>query len=122
MNTLSRRRRMASNFHGLSGNTAPDYAIRRLVTTQFCDEFLCAPRIPGYACPSRMKLTVFYLFAPALAVTLVACREKSNPNHVKILVSTNAAPRVPAHTNRLAREKSPYLLQHAHNPVDWFAW
>ena len=26
------------------------------------------------------------------------------------------------HTNSLAREKSPYLLQHAHNPVDWFAW
>jgi uncharacterized protein YyaL (SSP411 family) len=24
--------------------------------------------------------------------------------------------------NRLARETSPYLLQHAHNPVDWFAW
>jgi hypothetical protein len=24
--------------------------------------------------------------------------------------------------NRLAREKSPYLLQHAHNPVDWFPW
>ncbi|MGI8966395.1 MAG: thioredoxin domain-containing protein [Limisphaerales bacterium] len=28
----------------------------------------------------------------------------------------------PTHTNRLAREKSPYLLQHQHNPVDWFAW
>jgi uncharacterized protein len=26
------------------------------------------------------------------------------------------------HTNRLALEKSPYLLQHAHNPVDWYAW
>src|SRR6185436_8677233 len=26
------------------------------------------------------------------------------------------------HTNRLAKETSPYLLQHAHNPVDWFAW
>jgi uncharacterized protein YyaL (SSP411 family) len=26
------------------------------------------------------------------------------------------------YTNSLAREKSPYLLQHAHNPVDWFAW
>ncbi len=25
-------------------------------------------------------------------------------------------------TNRLAAEKSPYLLQHAHNPVDWFPW
>jgi uncharacterized protein len=24
--------------------------------------------------------------------------------------------------NRLAKETSPYLLQHAHNPVDWFAW
>ncbi|MFP6857297.1 MAG: thioredoxin domain-containing protein [Roseibacillus sp.] len=28
----------------------------------------------------------------------------------------------PKHTNRLANEKSPYLLQHAHNPVDWFPW
>ncbi|MCI0490547.1 MAG: DUF255 domain-containing protein, partial [Blastocatellia bacterium] len=26
------------------------------------------------------------------------------------------------HTNRLINEKSPYLLQHAHNPVDWYAW
>ncbi|MGH9721225.1 MAG: thioredoxin domain-containing protein [Bryobacteraceae bacterium] len=26
------------------------------------------------------------------------------------------------HTNSLAREKSPYLLQHAHNPVDWYPW
>lgn len=25
-------------------------------------------------------------------------------------------------TNRLAGEKSPYLLQHANNPVDWFPW
>ena len=24
--------------------------------------------------------------------------------------------------NRLAQEKSPYLLQHANNPVDWFPW
>ena len=27
-----------------------------------------------------------------------------------------------ARPNRLAREKSPYLLQHAHNPVDWYPW
>ncbi|KAF8401524.1 hypothetical protein HHK36_012464 [Tetracentron sinense] len=26
------------------------------------------------------------------------------------------------HTNRLAEEHSPYLLQHAHNPVDWYPW
>ncbi len=26
------------------------------------------------------------------------------------------------HTNSLINETSPYLLQHAHNPVEWFAW
>ena len=26
------------------------------------------------------------------------------------------------HTNQLIHEKSPYLLQHAHNPVDWYPW
>ena len=29
---------------------------------------------------------------------------------------------MPTHTNRLAKESSPYLLQHAHNPVDWYPW
>lgn len=28
----------------------------------------------------------------------------------------------PTHSNRLAQERSPYLLQHAHNPVDWYPW
>ncbi len=28
----------------------------------------------------------------------------------------------PAVTNHLAKETSPYLKQHAHNPVDWFPW
>jgi uncharacterized protein YyaL (SSP411 family) len=44
--------------------------------------------------------------------------------------NSNAAPRRSesgilenrGHTNRLAKEKSPYLLQHAHNPVDWYPW
>lgn len=26
------------------------------------------------------------------------------------------------YTNRLVHETSPYLLQHAHNPVDWYPW
>ncbi|KAI7852213.1 hypothetical protein BDC45DRAFT_513720 [Circinella umbellata] len=29
---------------------------------------------------------------------------------------------IPKFTNRLVNEKSPYLLQHAHNPVDWYPW
>ena len=28
----------------------------------------------------------------------------------------------PARANRLAQEPSPYLRQHAHNPVDWYPW
>ncbi len=35
------------------------------------------------------------------------------------MASTASATR---HTNRLIHETSPYLLQHAHNPVDWHAW
>jgi uncharacterized protein YyaL (SSP411 family) len=35
---------------------------------------------------------------------------------------TTVQSRRPERANRLAREKSPYLLQHAHNPVDWYAW
>ncbi len=29
---------------------------------------------------------------------------------------------MPSQPNRLIHEKSPYLLQHAHNPVDWYPW
>lgn len=40
-------------------------------------------------------------------------------------MTTPGAPTEPAptqHTNRLASERSTYLLQHAHNPVDWYPW
>ena len=36
--------------------------------------------------------------------------------------SAEAASARSEHTNRLAHEKSPYLFQHAHNPVDWYPW
>ena len=35
------------------------------------------------------------------------------------LMSSSTASRPP---NRLIHETSPYLLQHAHNPVDWYPW
>ena len=41
---------------------------------------------------------------------------------VAIFFAHSAAANPPKHTNRLARETSPYLLQHAHNPVDWYPW
>src|SRR5215216_574551 len=52
------------------------------------------------------------------ALCVSGCRPK--PARQANLVTTNTVTH--AHTNRLAREKSPYLLQHQHNPVDWFAW
>jgi uncharacterized protein YyaL (SSP411 family) len=39
-----------------------------------------------------------------------------------LLLLAGADPPKPRPANRLARESSPYLLQHAHNPVDWYPW
>lgn len=39
------------------------------------------------------------------------------PNRVEA-----AGKKKPPPTNRLAKETSPYLLMHAHNPVDWYPW
>ena len=38
------------------------------------------------------------------------------------MTSSAAAETMSVYTNRLSEEKSPYLLQHAHNPVDWYPW
>ena len=51
--------------------------------------------------------------------TKLICFFGERPQRVSyIMHETNE----PKHTNRLSREKSPYLLQHAHNPVDWLPW
>ena len=57
-----------------------------------------------------------------LASGLTACKYDSAKSQLKSAVSTNSPQAHHAPTNRLAREKSPYLLQHQHNPVDWYAW
>ncbi len=46
-------------------------------------------------------------------------QDKLSESAVAEATSHDASSRRP---NRLIREKSPYLLQHAHNPVEWFAW
>ena len=38
------------------------------------------------------------------------------------MTSSSTSRESTGHTNRLARETSPYLLQHKHNPVDWWPW
>src|ERR1044071_4701126 len=68
------------------------------------------------------------LLAVAAALLLAACQHDSPEANLTMAASNSTSSssrgqvRVPAHTNRLSHEKSPYLLQHAHNPVDWFPW
>ncbi|KAL5135659.1 hypothetical protein HKD37_03G008516 [Glycine soja] len=44
------------------------------------------------------------------------------PLTLKVLSMASSHSSHHIHTNRLASEQSPYLLQHAHNPVDWYPW
>src|SRR5258708_1957761 len=79
-----------------------------------------------------MNQAVAVLLAFTCGMALTACRPKpaeSKDKGVLITKRKSSTPEVPprpepphGHTNRLAREKSPYLLQHQHNPVDWYAW
>jgi len=54
-------------------------------------------------------MRIFFLLI--LLITLTTCTNQTNE-------------KMPKHkfTNNLIKETSPYLLQHAHNPVDWYAW
>ena len=58
----------------------------------------------------RLRQLIFFALAPAAAMW--------------ILSGPLIAAEMPAETrtNRLIHSGSPYLLQHAHNPVDWYPW
>lgn len=49
-------------------------------------------------------------------------RSLSSNSEVKNMKHKSANNDIKKNHNRLIHEKSPYLLQHAHNPVDWYAW
>ena len=49
-------------------------------------------------------------------------RVLSSDTEVKNMKHKSADSDIKKHHNRLELEKSPYLLQHADNPVDWYAW
>ena len=64
--------------------------------------------------------TIVSLPAAAASQELGAMKMEKDPELHE--VSTKAGSQSESRTNRLIREKSPYLLQHAYNPVDWYAW
>ena len=55
---------------------------------------------------SSLLISAFKCFAFSLLTLSVSCQEKTEHKY----------------TNALIHETSPYLLQHAHNPVDWQPW
>ncbi|UCD50695.1 MAG: thioredoxin domain-containing protein [Phycisphaerales bacterium] len=54
-------------------------------------------------------------------VTMVRQAEHSKVAQADAMTAVSEAA-TQVHTNRLIHESSPYLLQHAHNPVDWYPW
>jgi uncharacterized protein YyaL (SSP411 family) len=75
--------------------------------------------LPGW---SRVKILIkeymtnrknvkIYLISILVALITPACKAQENQEEEKHM-----------YTNKLITESSPYLLQHAHNPVDWHAW
>lgn len=96
---------------------------------------LSTPRFPGLC-----SLSFALLLTTTLATTLqaedlpgavdfadelrgdinaaVAAKESDYVPRTKHLAADGSA----SYTNRLVLESSPYLLQHAHNPVNWYPW
>ena len=67
-------------------------------------------------------ITRFRFDILALVCLVTANHNDAGPTPVGAQRSKSAATKMSEQTNRLAHEKSPYLLQHAHNPVDWYPW
>lgn len=64
----------------------------------------------------KYKTTTPFLRRPIHSLTVLSMAEPQQSS------SFSSSSQTHKHTNRLASQHSPYLLQHAHNPVDWYPW
>ncbi len=71
---------------------------------------------------SAVMRTCFRFAILALTCLVGTNHSAADPTPTGLRHSQGPATEKHEHTNRLAHEKSPYLLQHAHNPVDWYPW
>lgn len=60
-----------------------------------------------------------YLYLILLILILCKCNVMLNEKYDKLKNNTSTSVE---YTNQLIGETSPYLLQHAHNPVNWYPW
>lgn len=61
-----------------------------------------------------MKTNLYYIIAMSFVIIFISCSGQSENQNIQ----ENAS----QYTNLLIKETSPYLLQHANNPVNWHAW
>lgn len=57
-------------------------------------------------------MNLYYYLIFSLTTLIFACKS----------INSTSQEMNHAHTNKLINESSPYLLQHAHNPVNWYPW
>ncbi|RVX20797.1 Spermatogenesis-associated protein 20 [Vitis vinifera] len=88
-----------------------------LLSSSSLNYFLSASRKPSFR--------FFHLRFSSLSRTLPLFPRR-HVHTLKVLAMAERSMKTASHshkyTNRLAAEHSPYLLQHAHNPVDWYPW
>ncbi len=72
----------------------------------------------------RRHVFCFYALAGVLACFLPVGPgfRMAGADEKKVAVKDGAQKKHKGKPNRLAKEKSPYLQQHAYNPVDWYPW
>lgn len=78
---------------------------------------LIASLVPLSGYPSTTETGAFTMPTPAALIE--ARQQKKGSYEVRTQYRDDGEPR---YTNRLIFQDSPYLLQHAHNPVNWYAW
>lgn len=71
--------------------------------------------------PTETADGVLASVSPSLAAKLAEALRAKGPSYAPRTRHKNADGS-PKYTNRLILETSPYLLQQAHNPVNWYAW
>ena len=66
------------------------------------------------------RAVMFFLIASGISGIQSSCQETAHSSATTDANMTDTTKH--AYTNALIHETSPYLLQHAHNPVDWMPW
>ncbi|XP_074268347.1 uncharacterized protein LOC141591786 [Silene latifolia] len=93
-------------------------SLHRFFSSHHSHNFLL-PKLPSIRKPPPLYFSQLPTFS--LPFSVISPRPISS-NKVFSMAAHSSSSSSSSHTNRLASEHSPYLLQHAHNPVNWYPW